>query len=366
MSISSDWAHGGRGKVTTANSFLKRSSGRIPLPAPATRLAVLRSRLLMYIYNRSPQYHRHRRAHVLRPSQRYALQLSGVSGDKSNPASRLRVGTYWANDFSKGCKDDDTLKYSDDLARGFARAMVSKGHQWTVDHGSSLASPRDWLSFPDKTGTPFDNSDAIQGVDTTDFAYLVTHGALTYVDKPAPTEDLYVFRAGFGQNASTVPGDAFRVESSKPEWARCIWFNNKSRLGDKSLRWLVMDACESLQLPGYNKDLQMTLDVNPAKMWGHAFYGLNMVLGFTGNSTDAWWIDDRGWDFGRRAGAGDKLADAWTDEAYSRWTGDSPVALACGRNEADASNRLHFDRVTAPFVKIPHDQIGGFAWMWRS
>src|SRR5262249_16837449 len=158
-----------------------------------------------------------------------------------------------------GCKNDDALKYSDDLARGFAKAMAAQGHQWTVDHGSSLASPTDWLSFPDKTGTPFDNSEVVQGVDTTDFAYLVTHGALTFMDKPGASEELYIFRAGFGQNASSAPSDAFRVESSKPEWARCIWFNNKSKLGDKRLRWLVVDACESLQLPGYNKDLQMTL-----------------------------------------------------------------------------------------------------------
>ena len=326
--------------------------------------------LVMYIYNRRPpglQYRRQRRAHSLRPFQHHALQLNGLSGDKSKPAPKLRVGAYWANDFSRGCRGDNALNYSDDLARGFAKAMAAQGHQWTVDHGSSLASPKDWLSFPDNRGTPFDDSEAIQGADTADFAYLVTHGGLTFVDKPAPIDDLYIFRAGFGQNALAVPNDAFKVESSSQlQWPNCIWLNNKSKLGDKRLRWLVVDACESLQLPGYVKGLKMTIDVDPAKMWRHAFHGINMVLGFTGESSDSWWIDDRGSDFGRRAGAGDKLADAWTDEAYSHWLGDTPVALACGRNEADAANRLHFDRVTAPFVKIPHDQIGGFAWTWRS
>jgi hypothetical protein len=301
------------------------------------------------------------------PAQRDSLQWSGISADKSRSIATLRVGTYWANDFSRGCKGDDPLKYSDDLARGFARAMAAQGHQWAIDHDSSHASPLDWLSFPDRQGTPHDNSEAIQGVDTTDFAYLVTHGGLTFVDKPAPTEDLYIFRAGFGRDAPSVPGEAFKVESgSQLQWPRCIWLNNKSKLGDKRLRWLVVDTCESLQLAGYVKGLKMHVDVDPAKMWRHAFHGLNMVLGFTGDSSDSWWVDDRGWDFGRRAGAGNKLADAWTDEAYSRWLGDTPVALACGRNEADASNRLRYDRVTAPFAKIPHDQIGGFAWMWRS
>ena len=169
------------------------------------------------------------------------------------------------------------------------------------------------------------NSEAIKGGDTTDFAYVVTHGGLTFVDKSAPTHDLYVFRAGFGLDAPSVPNNAFKVESSSPsQWPRCIWFNNKSKLGDKRLRWLVMDICESLQLPGYVKSKKMNLDVNPAKMWHHAFHGLNMVLGFTDESTDSWWASDRGWDFGRRASAGDKLEDAWTDEAYSYWTRDTP------------------------------------------
>jgi|GEM_PF-3346988 len=322
----------------------------------------------MYIYNRqlSGSYNRLEERPISWTAQRDALQWGGMAADTSKSAAMLRVGTYWANDFSKGCKGDERLKYSDDLARGFAKSMAAQGHQWAVEHGSSLASPLDWLSYPDKSGTPYDNSEVIQGVDTVDFVYLVTHGGLTFVDKPAPTKDLYIFRAGFGLDAPFVPDGVFKVERSSPKYPRCMWLNNKSKLGNKRLRWLVVDTCESLQLPGYAKHLKMNVDVNPAKMWQHAFHGLNMVLGFTGDSTDSWWIDDRGSDFGRRAGAGDKLADAWTDEGYSYWTKDVPVALACGRNEADAAHRLRHDRVSAPFAKISHEQIGGFAWMWRS
>ena len=303
-----------------------------------------------------------------RPARRYSPHLHGFSGDATKPApAKLRIGTYWANDFSKGCKDDSRLSQSDNLARGFARAMARHGHQWAVDHDSSHASPTDWLSFPDSKGVHFDNSDAIQGVDTTNFAYLVTHGAVTFVNKPAPAKSLFIFRAGFGLNAPHGPEVAFKTESTSTEvWPKCIWFNNKSRLGDKNLRWLVVDSCESLQMPGFVKSLGMTLDVDPEKLWAHAFHGLNMVLGFTGYSSDAWWSNERGSAFGRRAGSGDKLAGAWLDEAYSWWTKDNPAALACGHNFADATHRLRFDRVTAPFVKIPHDKIGGWAWMWRS
>ena len=310
----------------------------------------------MYIYSQK----------FSRPAHRYPPQLHGFSGDATKPAPKLRVGTYWANDFSKGCKGDSRLSQSDDLARGFARAMAAQGHQWVIDHDSSRASPTDWLSFLDNKGIPFDNSDAGQGVDTTDFAYLVTHGAVTFVNKPPPNKDLFVYRAAFGLNAPL--GDlAFRVEStSSVTWPKCIWFNNKSKLGDKNLRWVVIDACESVQMPGYVKSEKMNLDVDPGKMWHHAFHGLNMVLGFTDYSSDAWWTNLRGMAFGRRAGAGQKLASAWVDEAYSYWVGDKPAALACGHNEADAANRLRFDSVTAPFVRIPHDKIGGYAWIWRS
>jgi hypothetical protein len=90
-----------------------------------------------------------------------------------------------------------------------------------------------------------------------------------------------------------------------------------------------------------------------------------MVFGFTGSCSDSWWTDDRGWDFGRRAGAGAKLSDAWLDEAYSFWCDDDPVAMACGRNKDDAINRLFNERVTSNYGDIPHNEIRWYWWRWR-
>ncbi len=115
---------------------------------------------LMYLYARKLSGVQSKKQPITaRPAPQDPLQRSVIAADKTSPTPKLRVGTYWANDFSKGCKDDDRLKYSDDLARGFVRAMAAQGHQWAVDHDSSHASPTDWLSYPDKRGTPYDNSE---------------------------------------------------------------------------------------------------------------------------------------------------------------------------------------------------------------
>jgi hypothetical protein len=251
--------------------------------------------------------------------------------------------------------------------------MAQKGHRRMVDHGSTIASPTEWLSYPNDSGEDLDNDDALEGADTTNFVYLVTHGGVTFVDRPARPnvqagqEDDYLLRAGFGLDAVFVPNDAFKIRATdRGSYPRCIWFNNKSKLGDKRLRWLIVDTCESLQLEGYNKHMKQNLSGDPARMWQHAFHGLNMVFGFHGDSSDAWWVSDRGCDFGRRAGRGDKLEDAWTDEAHSHWLGDSPVALACGTTVKEAQERLRDDRVTVPKPSLTNAQARAFAWRWRS
>ena len=91
-----------------------------------------------------------------------------------------------------------------------------------------------------------------------------------------------------------------------------------------------------------------------------------MVLGFTDGASDSWWTEGRGWDFGRRVGAGAKISDAWLDEAYSWWCDDDPVAMACGRDQADAQNRLFNERITSGFSDIPNSEIRWYWWRWRS
>lgn len=232
------------------------------------------------------------------------------------------VGTEWINDFSGACNQTD-CDYCDDTARGFGAAMQSRGHTWRFDWGNGNAWETDWRDGA--FGGDDDNTQG--GADFVDFAMLSTHG-------------------GAGSNhfvaAFATPHD------------RCLWDNRQGRLGDSwNCEWIVMDACESLQLP------------DPHNKWHHCFHGMHMVLGFTGSASDSWWTDDRGWDFGRRAGAGAKLSDAWLDEAYSWWCDDNPVAMACGRNADDARNRVFNERINSYYGDIPHDQVRWYWWRWR-
>ena len=134
-----------------------------------------------------------------------------------------------------------------------------------------------------------------------------------------------------------------------------LWTSSRARLGNSNLEYLCIDACNSVEL---------TRD--PVATWHGAFQGLRMVFGFTDTVSDSWWTGGRGNDFGRRAGNGDRLTDAWLDAGYSFWLDDNPVAMAAGRNQADAENRLANERLGGGFGDIPNNQIGWYAWRWRS
>ena len=101
-------------------------------------------------------------------------------------------------------------------------------------------------------------------------------------------------------------------------------------------------------------------------MWQNAFDGLRMMLAFTDLVSDSWWTGGRGYNFGRRAGNGGRLTDAWLDECYSFWADDNPVTMAAGRSQADAINRRDNERLGSGFGDIPRGEVRWFAWRWRS
>jgi len=231
----------------------------------------------------------------------------------------VTVGTEWINSFTSACPQNN-LSNRDNAAQGFGSAMKSRGHNWKFDWGNANAWETD---FRDQAyGGDDANTDG--GVDSVDFAYLATHG-------------------GAGSN--------YFVAAFGTKHANCLWDNRQAKLGNANLEWLVLDTCHSVQLP------------NPHIIWSQAFQGLHMVLGFTGTAKDR---GGRGWDFGRRAGNGAKLSDAWLDEAYSWWYDEYPCVIACGRDKADAENRLYNERITSGYGDIPHNQIGYWKWRWRS
>jgi hypothetical protein len=67
--------------------------------------------------------------------------------------------------------------------------------------------------------------------------------------------------------------------------------------------------------------------------------GVHLVLGFIGDSHDAWWTRDLGADFAGDICGGDAIGGSWVDRAYSFWVDDDSIAIAAGETQADAINR---------------------------
>lgn len=216
------------------------------------------------------------------------------------------------------------LGHADCVAQDFGKAMRSWGHQLRFGWANGDAWETDWrdASFGGDDG----NTDG--GADSVDFACLATHSILGLVN---------YFQAVFGV-----------------EHARWEWDNRQARLGNRQLKWLYLDCCESLKLPA------------PQNQWHHAFHGLHMIFGFASGASDGWPPCGRGGSFGWRAGLGDRLSNAWMDEGHSMWCDDVPVAMACGRSQADAIDRVFNEGIDSGYDSIPHNQITWYAWRWRT
>lgn len=231
------------------------------------------------------------------------------------------VGVEWINNFPGAC-DQNELSYCDDTSVGFLNGMVSRGHSASFNWGDGNAFEQDFRD-------PAFGGDDNNWVDNVDFAHFSSHGS---------TSSANVFSGWFGG----------QVDS-------CTWRSDQSRFGNRQLEYLCIDACNSLEL---TRDLVAT--------WHGAFHGLRMILAFTDLVSDSWWTGGRGYNFGRRAGNGERLTDAWLDEGYSFWLNDNPITMAAGRNQADADNRRDNERLGAGFGDIPNAEIGWYSWRWRS
>jgi hypothetical protein len=232
-----------------------------------------------------------------------------------------RVGVEWINNFPAPCTQN-TLSYCDETSVGFLNGMVSRGHTQAFNWGDANAWERDFRD-------PANGGDDTNWADDVDFVHFSSHGT---------TSAANVFSGSFGSKRDN-----------------CSWTSSRARLGNFNLEYLCIDACRSIEL---------TRD--PIATWHGAFHGLRMVLGFTDLVSDSWWTGGRGNSFGRSAGNGDRITGAWLDAGYSFWLDDNPVAMAAGRNQADAENRLGNERLGGGFGDIPNSQIGWYAWRWWS
>ena len=274
----------------------------------------------------------------------------------------VTLGGYWVNTYQPACRQDRT-KYCDDLVEGFVGAMRSRGHRGTVIRSDVAASPRHWERATDS---------GPDGVDTVEFAYLSTHGG-TYGKERSGGGWVHWVVATF----TSPQGCRLTTVQLGPNGVP-VDLNNivvKVRLGDGSLRWVILDLCRSLQIGHENEevkdlanaDLALQLrDANPANTWTRCFGGVHIIFGFTALSSDAWWTRKRGKSFGRRAGAGEPLAESWLDEAYSSVCDDAPVALAWGRFEGEARRRLKAETLAHPEVTLAPAEVKWACHMWRS
>lgn len=232
----------------------------------------------------------------------------------------VRAGIEWINSFTDACKATG-LSYCDDTAVGFLNAMKSRGHTEVFNWGNSNAWETDFRD-PDFGG------DDTNWIDNVDFAHFSSHG---------------------GTSAENVFSGSFGIKHTD-----CRWKSNRAKFGNKSLKWLAIDACEGLEL---SRDVVAT--------WRNAFHGLHTIVGFTDLSSDAWWTGGRGFWFGLSVGNNGKIINAWLDASYSYWCDDNPVGMSVGRTRDEAIDRRDNERINSHFSNIPNNEARWFAWKWR-
>jgi hypothetical protein len=250
---------------------------------------------------------------------------------------RIRVGVEWVNKFPLKvsgnpaepvgeCQNPD-LRFCDRIALGFSGAMGLYGHQQVFAWGNDDA----WAD--DFRHNDFDG-DSLNWSDNVHFCYFSSHGG----QFPGPNgNDMYI---GFASQHTYCMSSSLR------------W-----RLGAGMLKWLVLDTCE------------MVLNTAPADIvavWGRPMQGVHLIFGFIGIINVGEANAGRGAAFAHAASAGQPLANAWLDSAYS-WRGDGqvsrPIAIAAGVSRDDAINRR--ENETLAFRNSGVESTRWLAWKWR-
>lgn len=256
----------------------------------------------------------------------------------------LSFATAWINKFDKVPKARGllNLEHCDDVANGFGEMMEQGRHIWVIKKEQDQPKAVDWIDKKPLKPAPGaddvchgkgDDAKLGHGIDSVDFALISSHGSMRYPDE-------FV-----------------------------LWFNDRTRervcscrmrLGNARLKWLVLDCCRSLD---NRPDLA---SVNPDRTWREAFDGLHSIFGFTGQSTDGPWVDDRGACFAARIVMLDgELAEAWLDCASSHFAEDNPGVAVAGRDLKDAVDRLANEKVSSSFDSIPNKEVKVIAWLYR-
>lgn len=236
-------------------------------------------------------------------------------------STKVRVGAEWINTWHNDACKQSNLSYRDDRAIGFYDEMGSRGHTKVFCWGNDNAWERDFR-HPDHGG------DSLNWIDDVHFAFYSDHGG----------------------NWSNRMHIAFSKAVDK-----CLGNSSEWKLGAKNLKWLVLDCCQCV--------LNTTAS-HIAAVWFPPAHGIHMVFGYVGNGHDSWSTRKMGSNFGKDAGNGHRLANAWLDVAYSSSPDDNPIAIAYGATEAEAINRRENESVNWRDYDVTSPNW--MAWKWRS
>ena len=244
------------------------------------------------------------------------------------------IMTAWVNDFP-ACNGGESRDYNDDKALGFSSYLTSF-------YGSDFYHT-DWPSQAGVLTHMFEEKDKGFGrwdaawADEVEILYFASHGGYAEM---TPTH-------WYGYTGADDPSPNLG----------CDWRSHNTEfgeIGEGHLKWLVLDACFSL-------DLQHD---HLFYFWNEAFHGLHMIFGFDGLASTTWWTHDRGTSFAMNATFWDApLSEAWLDAAYSFWEGNDPVAMAAGEDIPNCFWRLDNERILHPVPNINYPVY--FCWTWR-
>jgi len=233
---------------------------------------------------------------------------------------RVRVGVEWVNTFPPVQCHQANLDYTDDQTNGFYNTMGSRGHDQIFNWGNEWAWETDFR-HPDFGGH------SLTWVENVNFVFFDSHGGNR-------NNTLQISFASMQE----------RCTGSSPDW----------RLGSGQLKWIAFAGCEAV--------LNHTA-AHVVAVWGGPMQGVHIVMGYIGDSADAWWTRGLGEDVANDVSDGSAIAGVWCDRAYSFWTGDAAIAIAAGASQAEAINRR--DHETLDWRDVPVAATSWLAWKWQ-
>lgn len=220
------------------------------------------------------------------------------------------------------------------VAAAVVATMRNLGHSERFLWGNKNAWGTDY-DHPEMVSTGRSLSDG--GIDSVHLMYFAGHGA--------------------PEQAVLLASDHFS----------CAAFYNNMRVGVQQLRWMVLDLCG-----GVTGASDADIGASVMRVWSGPTDGdsarplraLHVLCTFIDESF-AGFDTNRGAEFATAVSRGTPVARAWLDAAFARSGAQTnrPIAIACGRDQADArfrrDNGSLADRDAGP---VPSNSL---AWTWR-